>query len=131
MFNSYVDKSPDIDHALLQQYMDDETWFTAKEAKDLGLIDNVTKSFKSSSCCHTDNVRGETFMKRYRSEEPQQPQEPKKQGEEITVEDVMDKLEEILAEVKKGLRRQQITKEPKEPKQNRITNHTKQFCKTI
>ncbi|MFQ3845818.1 head maturation protease, ClpP-related [Staphylococcus pseudoxylosus] len=116
VFNSYVDKSPDIDHALLQQYMDDETWFTAKEAKDLGLIDNVTKSSRVAAAATSTMLGGETFMKRYRNEEPQQPQEPKKQGEEITVEDVMDKLEEILAEVKKG-NEGEDNKEPKEPKQ--------------
>ncbi|WP_436870205.1 head maturation protease, ClpP-related [Staphylococcus shinii] len=102
VFNSYVDKSPDIDHALLQQYMDDETWFTAKEAKDLGLIDNITKSSRVAAAATSTMLGGETFMKRYRNEDPQQPQEPKKQGEEITVEDVMDKLEEILAEIKKS-----------------------------
>ncbi|WP_341636384.1 head maturation protease, ClpP-related [Staphylococcus casei] len=116
VFNSYVDKSPDIDHALLQQYMDDETWFTAKEAKNLGLIDNVTKSSRVAAAATSTMLGGETFMKRYRNEEPQQPQEPKKQGEEITVEDVMDKLEEILAEVKKG-NEGEDNKEPKEPKQ--------------
>ncbi|RWZ80785.1 head maturation protease, ClpP-related [Staphylococcus saprophyticus] len=116
VFNSYVDKSPDIDHALLQQYMDDETWFTAKEAKDLGLIDNITKSSRVAAAATSTMLGGETFMNRYRNEDPQQPQEPKKQGESITVEDVMDKLEEILAEVKKG-NEGEDNKEPKEPKQ--------------
>ena len=116
VFNSYVDKSPDIDHALLQQYMDDETWFTAKEAKDLGLIDNITKSSRVAAAATSTMLGGETFMNRYRNEDPQQPQEPKKQGESITVEDVMDKLEEILAEVKKG-NKGEDNKEAKEPKQ--------------
>lgn len=116
VFNSYVDKSPDIDHALLQQYMDDETWFTAKEAKDLGLIDNITKSSRVAAAATSTMLGGETFMNRYRNEDPQQPQEPKKQGESITVEDVMDKLEEILVEVKKG-NEGEDNKEPKEPKQ--------------
>ncbi|MEJ7461850.1 Clp protease ClpP, partial [Staphylococcus warneri] len=40
-------------------------------------------------------------MTRYRNEDPQQPGQ-QKESSEITVEDVMDKLEEILAEVKKG-----------------------------
>ncbi|MDW4153340.1 Clp protease ClpP [Staphylococcus saprophyticus] len=116
VFNSYVDKSPDIDHALLQQYMDDETWFTAKETKDLGLIDNITKSSRVAAAATSTMLGGEKFMNRYRNEDPQQPQEPKKQGESITVEDVMDKLEEILAEVKKG-NEGEDNKEAKEPKQ--------------
>ncbi|HJG39661.1 head maturation protease, ClpP-related [Staphylococcus sp. GDB20D115P1] len=101
VFNSYLDKNPDLDHALLRQYMDEETWFTAKEAKDLGLIDNITESTRVAAVATSTMLGGETFMSRYRNEDPQQPQVPKKQGEEVSVEDVMDKLEEILAEVKK------------------------------
>lgn len=33
VFNSYVDKNPDIDHEILQNYMDEETWLTAKKLK--------------------------------------------------------------------------------------------------
>ena len=102
VFNSYLDKNPDLDHALLRQYMDEETWFTAKEAKDLGLIDNITESTRVAAVATSTMLGGETFMSRYRNEDPQQPQVPKKQGEEVSVEDVMDKLEEILAEVKKN-----------------------------
>lgn len=116
VFNSYIDKNPDIDHALLRQYMDEETWFTAKEAEELGLIDNITESTRVAAAATSTMLGGETFMNRYRNEDPQQPQEPKKQGESITVEDVMDKLEEILAEVKKG-NEGEDNKEPKEPKQ--------------
>lgn len=103
VFNSYVDKNPDIDHALLRQYMDEETWFTAKDAKELGLIDNITKSTRVAAAVTSAMLGGETFMSKYRNEDPtQQTQDPKKQGEQITVEDVMDKLEEILSEVKKA-----------------------------
>lgn len=116
VFNSYIDKNPDIDHALLRQYMDEETWFTAKEAEDLGLIDNITESTRVAAAATSTMLGGETFMRNYRNEDPQQPQAPKKQGEEVTVEDVMDKLEEILEEVKKGNEGKE-DKDPKEPKQ--------------
>ena len=98
VFNSYVDKNPDIDHALLQDYMDEETWLTAKEAKKLGLIDNITENSRVAAATTSTILGGDKFMSRYRNEEPQQ----SKESSEITVEDVMDKLEEILAEVKKG-----------------------------
>lgn len=97
VFNSYVDKNPDIDHALLQDYMDEETWLTAKEAKKLGLIDNITENSRVAAATTSTILGGEKFMTRYRNEEPQQPGQPS----EITAEDMMDKLEEILAEVKK------------------------------
>lgn len=98
VFNSYIDKNPDIDHALLQDYMDEETWLTAKEAKKLGLIDNITENSRVAAATTSTILGGDKFMSRYRNEEPQQ----SKESSEITVEDVMDKLEEILAEVKKG-----------------------------
>lgn len=116
VFNSYIDKSPDIDHALLQQYMDEETWFTAKEAKKLGLIDNITKNSRVAAAATSTMLGGDTFMSRYRNEDPQQPQEPKKPNEEITAEDMMDKLEEILAEIKKVFDKDGEGSEPKEPK---------------
>lgn len=101
VFNSYVDKNPDIDHAILQQYMDEETWLTAKEAKKLGLIDNITKNSRVAAATTSTILGGEQFMSKYRNEGNQQPGQ-QGQPSEITVEDVMDKLEEILAEVKKG-----------------------------
>jgi len=126
VFNSYLDKNPDIDHALLRQYMDAETWFTASEAKELGLIDNITKNTRVAAAATSTMLGGETFMSRYRNEDPQQPQQPhqpKNQGEEVTVEDVMDKLEEILAEIKKvsdkdGEGSEPKKTEPNEPPQN-------------
>ncbi|WP_210146183.1 head maturation protease, ClpP-related [Staphylococcus sp. GDY8P31P] len=117
VFNSYIDKNPDIDHALLRQYMDEETWFTANEAEELGLIDNITESTRVAAATTSVLLGGDNNMsKRYRNEGPGEPQEPKKQGEEITAEDMMDKLEEILEEVKKGNDGKE-DKEPKEPKQ--------------
>lgn len=123
VFNSYLDKNPDIDHALLRQYMDEETWFTANDAKEVGLIDNITKSTRVAAAATSTMLGGEHFMSRYRNEDPQQPQQPKKQGEEVTVEDVMDKLEEILAEIKKvsdkdGEGSEPKKTEPNEPPQN-------------
>ncbi|RNM18892.1 MULTISPECIES: head maturation protease, ClpP-related [Staphylococcus] len=99
VFNSYVDKNPDIDHAILQDYMDEETWLTAKEAKKLGLIDNITENSRVAAATTSTILGGDKFMARYHNEDTnQQP----KETNDITVEDVMDKLEEILAEVKKG-----------------------------
>lgn len=96
VFNSYVDKSPEIDHALLQQYMDDETWFTAKEAKDLGLIDNITKSSRVAAAATSTMLGGETFMKRYRNEDAGQQEE----NQQPTAEDVITLLQEIKSDVK-------------------------------
>lgn len=96
VFNSYIDKSPDIDHALLQQYMDEETWFTAKEAKKLGLIDNITKNSRVAAAATSTMLGGEHFMSKYRNEGTEQPEKT----EEPTADDVMAILQEIKSDVK-------------------------------
>ena len=93
--NSYLEKNPDIDHALLRQYMDEETWFSANEAKEFGLIDNVTERTKVAAATTSTMLGGEKIMAKYRDEGASEPQ-----TQNITVEDVMDKLDEILEAVK-------------------------------
>lgn len=106
VFNSYLNKNPDIDHALLKDMMAKETWLTSEECLELGLIDEITAANKAAAKISPEmearfknmpDLGGEKFMARYRNEDTQQP----KVESDITVEDVMDKLEEILAEIKK------------------------------
>ncbi|UXR51015.1 head maturation protease, ClpP-related [Staphylococcus simulans] len=106
VFNSYLNKNPDIDHALLKDMMSKETWLTSEECLELGLIDEITAANKAAAKISPEmearfknmpDLGGEKFMARYRNEDTQQP----KVESDITVEDVMDKLEEILAEIKK------------------------------
>ena len=93
--NSYLEKNPDIDHALLRQYMDEETWFSADDAKEFGLIDNVTARTRVAAATTSTMLGGEKIMARYRNEDT-----PTPQTQEITAEDVMDKLDAILEAVK-------------------------------
>jgi ATP-dependent Clp protease protease subunit len=93
VFNSYVDKNPDIDHALLRQYMDEETWFTANDAKEVGLIDNITKSTRVAAAATSTMLGGEHFMSKYRNEGTGQTEAP-------TADDVMAILQEIKTDVK-------------------------------
>ncbi|TRL69772.1 head maturation protease, ClpP-related [Staphylococcus haemolyticus] len=106
VFNSYLNKNPDIDHAILKDMMAKETWLTSEECLELGLIDEITEANRVSAKISPEMearfknmpvLGGEKFMARYRNEDTQQP----KVESDITAEDVMDKLEEILAEIKK------------------------------
>lgn len=110
VFNSYLNKNPDIDHAILKDMMAKETWLTSEECLELGLIDEITEANRVSAKISPEMearfknmpvLGGDKFMARYRNEDSQQPGQPK-ESSEITVEDVMDKLDEILAEVKKA-----------------------------
>ncbi|MGD3158256.1 head maturation protease, ClpP-related [Staphylococcus cohnii] len=127
VFNSYISKNPDIDHALLKDMMSKETWLTSDECLELGLIDEITDANKAAAKispemeAHFKNMPmlgGETFMARYRNEDPQQTNQQPKASSEITVEDVMDKLEEILAEIKKVSDKDGEGSEPKKPEPN-------------
>ena len=75
--------------------MDEETWLTAKEAKKLGLIDNITKNSRVAAAATSTILGGDKLMSRYRNEDPQ----PQKQ-EDVSVDDVMTLLEEIKSDVK-------------------------------
>lgn len=104
VFNSYLNKNPDIDHAILKDMMAKETWLTSEECLELGLIDEITEANRVSAKISPEMearfknmpaLGGEKIMARYRNEGTPEPQ-----TQNITVEDVMDKLDEILEAVK-------------------------------
>lgn len=102
VFNSYISKNPDIDHALLKDMMSKETWLTSDECLELGLIDEITDANKAAAKispemeAHFKNMPmmgGEHFMSKYRNEDTEQTEAP-------TADDVMAILQEIKSDVK-------------------------------
>lgn len=117
VFNSYLNKNPDIDHALLKDMMAKETWLTSNECLELGLIDEITEANRASAKISPEMearfknmpvLGGDKLMSRYRNEDPQ----PQKQ-EDVSVDDVMTLLEEIKSDVKAI--RQAVDKKEDEP----------------
>ncbi|PIS62236.1 Clp protease [Corynebacterium striatum] len=98
VFQSYVDKNPDIDHALLRQYMDEETWLTASECKELGLIDeignasNIAAKISPEMEAKFKNMPNE--FKYYNIDDPKPNEE--ETNEKLDNEVINDKLDDIF-----------------------------------
>ncbi|GAB7529404.1 Clp protease ClpP [Pseudomonas sp. 3A(2025)] len=59
---AYKSKAPEIDEAELRRLIDAETWLTANEAKELGLVDEVTTGVAVKACLGQGQA-----MKRFRN----------------------------------------------------------------
>lgn len=100
VINSYLDKNPEIDEDKLRSLMDEETWLTAQEAKDLGLVDEIAEPNKVAANITKNQIeRYDNVPQKFKNEEPTV-ETPKETKQEVTVDDVMSILEEIKSEVK-------------------------------
>lgn len=120
IFNSYVAKNPDIDHALLQNMMDEETWLTAQECKDLGLIDEIQNATpiaaKISPEMEAQFKNMPNQFKFYNVEEEPKPQDDPKPEEKDTDSKVInDKLDDIFT-LLKDVAKAVVKKDDKEGK---------------
>lgn len=75
---AYKSKAPEIDEAELRRLIDAETWLTANEAKELGLVDEVGTGVEVKACLGQGQA-----MKRFRNipqalTDPEQPADPDK-----------------------------------------------------
>lgn len=114
VINSYLDKNPDIDEDKLRSLMDEETWLTAQEAKDLGLVDEIAEPNKAAANITKNQIeRYDNVPQKFKNEEPTV-ETPKETKQEVTVDDVMSILEEIKSDVKAILEHVSKDETPKE-----------------
>ncbi|MEN3088234.1 MAG: head maturation protease, ClpP-related [Staphylococcus pseudoxylosus] len=104
VFQSYVDKNPDIDHALLQKMMDEETWLTADECKNLGIIDEIGSSSKVAAKISPEMEAKFKNMpnqfKYYNVDEPEPKEaEPKENTDNDVINDKLDDIFKLLKDV--------------------------------
>ncbi|WP_314347823.1 head maturation protease, ClpP-related [Mammaliicoccus vitulinus] len=111
VFNSYLQKNPKIDHALLKDMMAKETWLSSDEALELGLIDEVTQANKASAKISKEMEAQFKNMPELNNDVVETP----KETEEVTVDDVMAILKAIQSDVKE-IKENTKTKEEKEEK---------------
>ena len=110
VFNSYVAKNPDIDHALLQKMLDEETWLSAEECKNLGLIDEIQNATpiaaKISPEMEAQFKNMPNKFKHYNADnlpheqDPPHKQEKKPEEKDIDLKVVNDKLDDIFTLLK-------------------------------
>ncbi|PTG21699.1 head maturation protease, ClpP-related [Staphylococcus chromogenes] len=114
VINSYLDKNPDIDEDKLRSLMDEETWLTAQEAKDLGLVDEIAEPNKAAANITKNQIeRYDNVPQKFKNEEPTV-ETPKETKQEVTVDDVMSALDEIKSDVKAILEHVSKDETPKE-----------------
>lgn len=123
VFNSYLDKNPDIDHALLQKMMDEETWLTAEECKELGIVDEIQNATpvaaKISKEMEAQFKNMPSQFKFYNVDDVPKPEETTKQPEQdVDLKVINDKLDDIftlLKDVAKATVKKEDTQEEKPP----------------
>ncbi|MCE4960583.1 head maturation protease, ClpP-related [Staphylococcus chromogenes] len=114
VINSYLDKNPDIDEDKLRSLMDEETWLTAQEAKDLGLVDEIAEPNKAAANITKNQIeRYDNVPQKFKNEEPTV-ETPKETKQEVTADDVMSALDEIKSDVKAILEHVSKDETPKE-----------------
>lgn len=114
VINSYLDKNPDIDEDKLRSLMDDETWLTAQEAKDLGLVDVIAEPNKAAANITKSQIeRYDNVPSKFKNEDPTV-ETPKETKQEVTADDVMSALDEIKSDVKAILEHVSKDETPKE-----------------
>ncbi|WP_432371981.1 head maturation protease, ClpP-related [Staphylococcus chromogenes] len=114
VINSYLDKNPDIDESKLRSLMDEETWLTAQEAKDLGLVDVIAEPNKAAANITKSQIeRYDNVPSKFKNEGPTV-ETPKETKQEVTADDVMSALDEIKSDVKDILEHVSKDETPKE-----------------
>ncbi|MCD9062744.1 head maturation protease, ClpP-related [Staphylococcus chromogenes] len=114
VINSYLDKNPNIDEDKLRSLMDDETWLTAQEAKDLGLVDVIAEPNKAAANITKSQIeRYDNVPSKFKNEDPTV-ETPKETKQEVTADDVMSALDEIKSDVKAILEHVSKDETPKE-----------------
>lgn len=114
VINSYLDKNPEIDEDKLRSLMDDETWLTAQEAKDLGLVDVIAEPNKAAANITKSQIeRYDNVPSKFKNEETTV-ETPKETKQEVTADDVMSALDEIKSDVKAILEHVSKDETPKE-----------------
>lgn len=104
IFQSYIDKNPKIDHAILQNMMDEETWLTASECKELGLIDEVKGATQIAAKISPEmeakfkNMPNNFKYYNVDDPEPKEP-EPKEKPDNEVINDKLDDIFKLLKDV--------------------------------
>jgi ATP-dependent Clp protease protease subunit len=100
VFQSYVDKNPDIDHALLQKMMDEETWLTADECKNLGIIDEIGSSSKVAAKISPEmEAKFKNMPNQFKYYNVEDDPEPNENADNEVINDKLDDIFKLLKDV--------------------------------
>lgn len=116
---AYLNRNPDLDEQKLTQMLDDETWLTADEALDLGLIDEVVTaapvaaSLSKNMAARYNNVPSELIGE-------------KKKDLTVNIE-MSDELKAAFADLKNQIEELKSNQKEKEPEQQHVAAKKRGF----
>lgn len=116
---SYIDKNPNIDVEELSRLMDHETWLTADEAFEMGLVDEVVSAVQVAASITTDQLaRYEKVPATLKdSVEDKEEPTPDKQGiDKEYFDGVVEQLKNEIDQLKK------VKEEPAEPVKDNLVS---------
>lgn len=99
VINSYIAKNPELDREYLKALMDDETWLTASEAYELGLVDVIDEPVAAVASIDKEQVNRFKNVPKMLKEMVETPKDTNDNTEKQSYEELQNKYDELLKQV--------------------------------
>lgn len=99
VINSYIAKNPELDREYLKALMDDETWLTASEAYELGLVDVIDEPVAAVASIDKEQVNRFKNVPKMLKEMVETPKDTNDNTEKQSYEELKNKYDELLKQV--------------------------------
>ncbi len=99
VINSYITKNPELDREYLKALMDDETWLTASEAYELGLVDVIDEPVAAVASIDKEQVNRFKNVPKMLKEMVETPKDTNDNTDKQSYEELQNKYDELLKQV--------------------------------
>lgn len=99
VINSYIAKNPELDREYLKALMDDETWLTASEAYELGLVDVIDEPVAAVASIDKEQVNRFKNVPKMLKEMVETPKDTNENTDKESYEELKNKYVELLKQV--------------------------------
>lgn len=99
VINSYIAKNPELDREYLKALMDDETWLTASEAYELGLVDVIDEPVAAVASIDKEQVNRFKNVPKMLKEMVETPKDTNDNTDKQSYEELQNKYDELLKQV--------------------------------
>lgn len=99
VINSYIAKNPELDREYLKALMDDETWLTASEAYELGLVDVIDEPVAAVASIDKEQINRFKNVPKMLKEMVETPKDTNDNTDKQSYEELQNKYDELLKQV--------------------------------
>lgn len=103
VINSYIAKNPDLDKEYLKSLMDDETWLTASEAYELGLVDVIDEAVAAVASIDKEQANRFKNVPKMLKEMVETPKDAQDNTDKESYEELKNKYDELLEQTKNNM----------------------------